>query len=111
MKMILTGKAKKDFLSYYGTGENYFLTTINEIEQHANIIEWLDSVGIYINMACISLKGEQEYYFSIQEDNSLNGMELNPFHSRTEATKAAIIKANGIYNERNTQKIIVGSSK
>ena len=29
---MLTNKAKTDFLAWYGTGENYFKTTINQLE-------------------------------------------------------------------------------
>lgn len=46
--MILTGRAKDDFLSWYGTGEHYFKVTLKPIEQYANIIEWFDSVGLII---------------------------------------------------------------
>lgn len=50
--MILTDKAKEDFLQYYGTSEVYFTITLKHIERLINIVEWFDSMGLW----------EQEFY-------------------------------------------------
>lgn len=97
--MILTGKAKKHFLAHYGTGENYFLTTINEIEQHANIIEWLDSVGIFIDID-INISGDAAMFSHFMAYGEYFGSTEQYWKTRSEATKDAIKKANEIYNKR-----------
>ena len=101
---MLTNKAKTDFLDWYGTGENYFRTTINQLEQNANIIEWFDSVGLYIEPLII----DRDWWgYDIVEEDLMGGhyeststpMELE-FKTRQEALTHAIETANKIYNER-----------
>ena len=53
--MILTDKAKSDFLEWYGADERYFETTATKTEEYANVIEWLDSVFMPITIT-------NEYY-------------------------------------------------
>lgn len=98
--MILTGKAKEDFLNqFWGQFPK------DELLQNAYIIEWFDSVGIYIQPKrfthCLEF---QDWYFIITDKK---GIHLNNFlenrikiDSRQQATEQAIIKANEIYNER-----------
>ena len=74
--------------------------------KNALIIEWLDSVGIYIelNRFTLSLKFEFWHYtISDKKGVHLNSHLENKINtdSRQEAIKQAIIKANEIYNERN----------
>ena len=42
--MILTDKAKSDFLEWYGSDERYFETTATKTEEYANVCEWLDAL-------------------------------------------------------------------
>ena len=96
---LLTGKAKEDFIKHCKQDANW-LQTYEDIFLNALIIEWFDSVGIYINLGCISLNGKPQYDYCIQEDNTLNGMNGHVFNSRHEATIQAIKESNRIYNER-----------
>lgn len=111
---MLTGKAKEDF-------EYWLLTEGNEMIKNgsieydlyymckymipenmvcAKVIEWLDSVSIYIEIGAICVDGHAQYDYNIQENNTLNGMNGHTFPDRQSATKAAIKQANKIYNER-----------
>lgn len=95
--MILTGKAKDDFLESNGKKE-VWINIMLPIYQYALIIEWFDSVGIYVNALRYSLS-EPNKWVVIKSlcENNLDFI----YSSRQEATKQAIIKANEIYNERN----------
>lgn len=95
--MILTGKAKEEFLNFYGTGENYFKTTLQEIEQHANIIEWFDSVGIIIEIEYSYLLSDK-FYCVVSHNRDYVGTSYT--ESRKKAITQAITKANEIYNEK-----------
>lgn len=97
--MILTGKAKDDFnkwkieckrLSSIEVLEFRFLSNV---VQNSMIIEWLDSVGIYIN-TIRSVDGSI-YCRILLLDKAFYGI------NRNDAAKKAIIQANEIYNERN----------
>lgn len=108
--MILNGKAKEEFLEWYFNTylkknkyilikdiEELFLS-IEPVFQNVLIIEWFDSVGIYIyfNTGTYVLTPNFRYEV-ITEDNIYIGYKEN---SRKEATIQAIKKANKIYNER-----------
>ena len=99
--MILTDKALDDFytwiekedfpLSKYAIKNNLVVNVV----LNALIIEWFDSVGIYIGT-------ESEYiYEHVGFYAYVNNKNLNKiFELRQEATEQAILKANEIYNER-----------
>lgn len=118
--MKLTGKAKEDFDDWLY--ENYDKCQIRPQEEvywhHFSneltlydiyeklplslkqqlIIEWFDSVGIYIN---IEYYHKRWYLYLIPKTGIGNYLiDMNEFYSRQEATKQAIIKANEIYNEK-----------
>ena len=97
--MILTGKAKEDF-SY-----NYNMSNFNgysETLQNALIIEWFDSVGIYISINYV------DFYDELRNDKGFEACVTNKglsvmfrsVSSRQEATLQAIKKANEIYNSK-----------
>ena len=96
--MILTGKAKEDFYKYINI-EDYKLFDYvrkkyaNEIVLNALIIEWFDSVGIYVN-------AELDYLHIVWFPTINNdwNFEEREFETRQEAIKEAIKKANEIYN-------------
>lgn len=106
---ILTGKALEDFTAYISKGENiensaaFVFNGLTDTGKFAYIQEWLDSVEIYTtSIPSMSAKGNKWMYsiFShIQEYNYGTSGKFT-YTSRTEALKAAIIKANEIYNER-----------
>ena len=122
--MILTGKTKEDFENYVlnkelghdsevlisvYNQESLFINynNVKETLLNALIIEWFDSVGIYINTT-------YEEYEDIQVKNLpvkiktwsvwikwINELLLEGFSSRQEALTEAIKKANEIYNNKN----------
>lgn len=104
--MILTDKAREDFKDWllydYAIGSEVLLYKKEFI--NTLIIEWFDSVGIYILPKrfthCLEF---EDWYFII---TNKQGVHLNNYcedriniDSRQETTKQAIIKANKIYNE------------
>ena len=94
--MILTGKAKEDFYKYINI-EDYKLFDYvrkkyaNEIVLNALIIEWFDSVGIYITSDYFELN--KGFYSEILNSNFAI---VKP--TRQEALTEAIKKANEYYN-------------
>lgn len=104
---LLNGKAKEIFLEYYWqTRINplpmtickkedlaEFFETIIDILQHALIIEWLDSVGIYIGIVRFNVGlGYFEYRIHYKD---IYGQRT----TRQEAVQSAIKKAVEIYNQ------------
>lgn len=106
---LLTGKALDDFNMWLlkegnetivnGTIEYdlYYMCKymIPESMVCAKVIEWLDSVGIYISVDATF--GEFSSYVNLKDERSV---EYTHAITRKEATKQAIIHANKIYNER-----------
>ena len=108
--MVLTGKAKEDFLEWlnkemYYLGRNNFEDRDNNIEdlsdnfQNALIIEWFDSVGIFVSINYV------DFYNEIRNDKGFEAyvtkgisVKFRSVSSRQEATIQAIKKANEIYN-------------
>ena len=109
--MILTGKAKEDFENYVlnkelghdsevlisvYNQESLFINynNVKETLLNALIIEWFDSVGIYITSDYFELN--KGFYSEILNEN----FEIvKP--TRQEALTEAIKKANEIYNNKN----------
>ena len=92
--MILTGKAKEDFSKFYI--DNNFDLNINfknlpKIYQNALIVEFFDSVGIYINVELDYL--HLVWFPTINNNWTFEEVE---FKTRQEAIK----KANEIYNNK-----------
>ncbi|QHC84963.1 hypothetical protein AS589_09360 [Empedobacter brevis] len=100
--MELTGKAKEEFLEWWQSkikNENFqYFKPREDVYLNALIIEFLDSVGVYIyfDTGTYVLKPNYRYKI-ITEDDTYIGYKEN---SRKEATVQAIKKANEIYNER-----------
>ena len=109
--MILTGKTKEDFENYVlnkelghdsevlisvYNQESLFINynNVKETLLNALIIEWFDSVGIYITSDYFELN--KGFYSEILNEN----FEIvKP--TRQEALTEAIKKANEIYNNKN----------
>lgn len=109
---MLTGKAKSDFENWYWNDwltasdrDYYEKDEVIENSWKAEklflfplIIEWLDSVRIYVETYIVSDYGIINFSFNI------SGSEIfdNEFayQSRAKATEKAIIKANEIYNSQ-----------
>ena len=102
--MILTGKAKESFIDYLDKTNqikiekgilNLHWQDLPEKYKNALIIEWFDSVGIYVN-------AELDYLHLVwfpTINNNWN-FEEHEFETRQEAIKEAIKKANEIYNSK-----------
>ena len=103
--MILTGKAKEDFYRYINI-EDYKLFDYvrkkyaNEIVLNALIIEWFDSVGIYISINYVDFYDEfrNNTGFETYVTNKGLSVKFRSVSIRQEAIKQAIKKANEIYN-------------
>lgn len=91
--MILTGQAKKDFEKWYrstNSVEIYGSDKVFNTIQNALIIEWFDTVGIYVN----AIKYYNHWTFIVR-------LQYNQkYKKRQEALEAGIAKANEIYNFR-----------
>ena len=103
---ILTGKTKEDFFNWLDNQgvngidisnwefEKFHL--LSNVSQNALIIEWFDSVGIYITSDYFELN--KGFYSEILDSNFAI---VKP--TRQEALTEAIKKANEIYNEKICQ--------
>jgi len=105
--MILTGKALKDFENWLReTHYKYYLSAYGvnpDTCNYALIIEWLDSIGVYIEVGVWHREknimyfgwdiSDFEGYLRISHDR----LKVN---NRQEATRQAIIKAREIYNSK-----------
>ncbi|MDM1073673.1 hypothetical protein HX001_14380 [Empedobacter brevis] len=102
--MILTAKAEEDYFDWLDNqGVNGIdisnwefekFNLLSKVSQNALIIEWFDSVGIYVNVVRLNSIWNYSFWFN---HNRYQGYD---FKTRQEATEQAIIKANEIYNER-----------
>lgn len=94
--MILTGQAKKDFISFMcKTHPNirwHEYETMTDSMINALIIEWFDSVGIYVNAIRFNDNWKFIVDFVYQD---------RKYKTRQEALIFAITKANEIYNTSN----------
>ena len=99
--MILTGKAKEDFLEYYNNHSIKYLLSWTDFDdlplvvKNALIIEWFDSVGIYINIE--NLYYQSWWYYKVKKCPDTYKQVIMQ-NTRQEATEEAIKKANEIYN-------------
>lgn len=94
--MILTGKAKEDFKEWlYKKYDILFdLEEYHKTMLCAEIIEWLDSVGIYISI--ITQENDKK---EIRFTSDINEQNFISCETRKQATEEAIKKANEIYNK------------
>jgi hypothetical protein len=100
--MILTDKAKEDFLKWFDNEymelaceyDGYFNMPITSL--NALIIEWLDTIDIKIHVYYGIISNSWGFMFNNSTDNFLP--------SRNEAIRRAILKANEIYNNLNTKQ-------
>ena len=97
--MILTEKAKEDFIKTKIGNEISLFESMLPIYSNALIVEWFDSVGICIDRDCVNMKMVITDFKDIKEKQTVIdcGVE-EPF---TNWWKKAIKKANEIYNNKN----------
>lgn len=100
--MILTGKAKEDFLKWKNVPDDYLLFT-QKNHMYSDIIEWFDSVCIHISVNYVYLFNDMENKKGFETYVTCNNhsTKFRYIPKRTEATKQAIIKARDIYNNLN----------
>ena len=111
--MILTGETKLDFERWLhsndvlikdGIYDDTYLTDVFDKLplnlQYASIIEWFDSVGIYISINYIDFYDElrNNTGFETYVTNKGLSVKFRSVSIRQEAIKQAIKKANEIYN-------------
>lgn len=101
--MILTGKAKEDFENWIYKGFGLSIEEFNN--RHSSdsnhiIIEWLDSLGIYIEISVYTnqLNKIAKFSYTIYGIYPHGNFEI--FSSRQEAITEAIKQANKIYNDQ-----------
>ena len=97
--MILTGKAKEEFIKAKIGKEINLFESMLPIYSNALIIEWFDSVGICIDRDCINMEMVITDFRDINKEQIIIDCGLKePF---PEWWKKAIKKANEIYNNKN----------
>ena len=89
--MILTGKTKEDFIKTKIGNEINLFESMLPIYKNALLIDFFDSVGIYINIR----RTNNEFMSYITNDESSFYKKI-----RQEALSEAIKKANEIYNKK-----------
>ena len=102
MHKILTGKAKEDFIKTKIGNEINLFESMLPIYKNALIIEWFDSVGIYISINYVDFYDElrNNTGFETYVTNKGLSVKFRSVSSRQEATLKAIKKANEIYNSK-----------
>lgn len=108
---MLTDKARTDFVEYHYNQVNFaeeshedhwklFLDTTEEIHQQASVIDWLDSVKLYVESGLypddhgrVDFSGSIFGFLGEWDDEKV-------YNTRQEATQAVIEKANELYNKR-----------
>lgn len=97
MKNKLTGKCKEKFIFWMCENYEYIrwheYETMPECALNALIIEFFDSVGIYISI----INTKDLHQFILEDDFKNYHQRNNDFKSRQEATNAAIEKANELF--------------
>ncbi|MCT4135031.1 hypothetical protein HZP67_09865 [Elizabethkingia anophelis] len=113
----MEGKAKETFEKWYleksrlhmGVDNPYYdemlllsFKNTEDIIKNAYYIEWLDSVGIYVDIEFLRKNVKDEALFVSGTTDELNGFQALgvEYKSRQSATEAAIKKAVEIYNEK-----------
>jgi len=113
--MKLTDKAKESYFQWRkengyevtfsqssSQGNAESLDKLYQIYENALIIDWLDSVGVYIIPFPVNRGNDlTEFSFEIVFKGTHNRDFDSYFNSRPEAIESAIIKANEIFNELN----------
>ena len=96
--MKLTGKCKQDFWMSLDLDTLKRLNDLPGCCQNALIIEYLDSIGIYVYVK------PRFHYGGLSFDGFIDGMDISKieteyFKTRTEAINAAIEKVNELINK------------
>ena len=103
--IILTDKAKSDFGFWLfqrraSVEEQANFRKLSETAKYAIIIEWFDSVGIYIGVGSYDNYHKIDFAFNIVKFDGEHDSFDCGFEDRIKATKESIIVANELYNKR-----------
>jgi len=91
---MLTGAAKEDFEFYFKNAFKYIeFDDLPVVCKASIIVNWFDSVGIYVNVLKYGYKWKVVVYTQFR----------TAYKTRIEATTKAIEKANEIYNQLKKQ--------
>ena len=98
---MLTGQAEIDFEKWHKRTHNheveYFKLYIDSM-QYGVLVDWFDSVGIYVDVRHNEVS--RKFYYTISTKPMRDDIWCKPELPRPEARTQAIIKANEIYNEK-----------
>lgn len=101
--MILTGKAKIDFEKWV-SNEGLHEEVIYKSVINSLIIDWLDSLGIHVEIGVYPSLSHNGYYYTASVYGTIGDWEGNTmYNARQEATKSAIEKANELHNKSKNQ--------
>ena len=105
---LITGKAKEAFLKHENQPEAWLKImqmSKSDTVLHALLVDWLDSVGIYIELNRATQSLEFKWWFYTISDSK--GIHLNNYlhnivkiDDRHQATQEAIKKAVEIFNSK-----------
>jgi hypothetical protein len=101
--MILKGKCNNDFLEYYNNSTIKILIDGKDFDdlplyfQQTLVVNWFDSVGIYIEIGGMDYLG-LHFWYNVQQKNTINANNGREFKTREEAVVKAINEAVQIYN-------------
>ena len=103
--IILTDKAEHDFGRWLferrvSIEEFKSFHKLSETAQYAVIIEWFDSVGIFIGVGSYDNYHKIDFAFNIVKFDGEHDSFDCGFEDRIKATKESIVVANEIYNKR-----------
>lgn len=103
---MLTGKAKEDFEKWYKNTEIWeyyqfdeFYEYLSDSMQYGVYVDWFDSVGIYLEVACMAEGWQSEVWLREVDRVRLDYCNHIENGTRHEARTKAIEKANEIYND------------
>jgi len=101
--MILTGKALADFEAYYYSKPDYVgaWELLPKIYLHALIVEWFDTVRIHTSVfhSWDNIDNDATFMYKVESNDTIASNKIS-YTTRYEATEAALITANNMYNER-----------
>jgi hypothetical protein len=108
--MILTGKCREGFINFMCKNHKYIkwcdYQTMSEVVLNALIIEYFDSIGVYIEIQVLKVETYPKYSFNMRNISFNMLSQGDYFKSRQEATEKAIEKANDLINQDLTINLL-----
>jgi hypothetical protein len=105
--MILTGKCREGFINFMCKNHKHIkwcdYQTMSEVILNALIIDYFDSIEVYIEIQVLKVETYPKYSFNMRNINFNMLSQGDYFKSRQEATEKAIEKANDLINNLLTK--------